>query len=84
MKIFATVGTLLAVYLLVSIFYFVFSVGNPYSDGDMFIRGIIGLPLWGQLFGGLLIAFAVFYIITNKKKVHDMMENIFRKIFSGK
>lgn len=83
-KFFAAVGTVLAVYLLVSVFYFLFSIGNPYSDGDMFLRGIIGLPLWMQLLGGVLITFAVFYITTRKKEVVNIMEKTFRKIFAGK
>lgn len=83
MKIFATVGTLLAVHLLVSVFFFFFSIGNPYSDGDMFLRGIIGLPLWMQLLGGVLITFAVLYGAVNKKKLNKKARTITWKFFSG-
>lgn len=82
-KFFAAVGTVLAVYSLVSVFYFLFSIGNPYSDGDMFLRGIIGLPLWMQLLGGVLITFAVLYGAVNQKKLNKKARTITWKFFSG-
>jgi hypothetical protein len=84
MRIFATAGALCLLYLAVSIFFFIFSSDNPYSDGDMFLRGIIDAHWLVRFIGGFLIGFSISYYIFNKKDVKERLRNLFSKIFAGK